>query len=226
MHKTTLLAALAMVALATPAAAQHVDPTTKVTGSGVLPAGWNLRFDPPAPAHAHGDALKAIVFETVDSGFRIASGPAAIYYKTGDVAKGEFAVSATFTQNKDMGHEAAGLFFGGSNLMEPTQNYVYFVIRAQDGTAMISQRTSDKAPKALKPYFAHSAINKQDKNGNATNAITIHAAPDTVHFVVNGQLVAALAKSQIAGGTSDGQVGMRVNHNMDLRITRYNLQKQ
>src|SRR5687768_9011763 len=105
MHKTTLLATLALVAFASPAAAQHLDPTTKVTGSGVLPADWNLRFDPPAAAHAHGDALKAISFEQMEQGFRITSGPAAIYYKTGDVAKGEFAVSATFTQNKDMGHE-------------------------------------------------------------------------------------------------------------------------
>ena len=221
MHKTTLLAALALVAFATPVSAQHVEPTTKVTGSGVLPAGWNLRFDPPAPAHAHGDALKAISFETADQGFRLTSGPAAIYYKTGDVGKGEFAVSATFTQTKDLGHEATGLFFGGSNLLESTQTYVYFVVRAQDGMAMISQRTSDKAPKTLVPYFSHSAINKQDKNGNATNALTIHAAPDTVHFVANGRLVAALAKSQLATGTSDGQVGLRVNHNMDLRITGY-----
>ncbi len=60
-------------------------------------------------------------------------------------------MSATFTRSKDLGQEATGLFFGGSDLLSANQNYVYFVVRAQDGMAMISQRTNDKPPKALRP---------------------------------------------------------------------------
>jgi hypothetical protein len=226
MHNVKMLGALLLLAAAAPAApaaAQHVDPTTEVQGSGLLPGDWMIRFDPPAPANAAGAALKAIRFEDTGKELRIASGPAAIYYNTKDIGKGQFAVSATFTQNKDLGHEVAGIFIGGSDLQSSTQNYIYFVVRAQDGMGMISHRSSDKAPKALRPYFANAAFRKQDATGRATNALTIHVAADTVHFVANGKLVAAIAKTDLDGGKTDGQVGLRVNHNMDLAITGYKL---
>jgi hypothetical protein len=222
MRKTALLAALATIALAAPTSAQHVDPTQPVTGSGSLPRDWMLRFDAPIPAKPDASTLKQVRFETAADGIHVASGPAAIYYNTKDSGKGQFAVSATITQSKDLGHEVSGLFFGGSNLQESTQNYVYFVVRPQDGMAMISHRSSDKAPKAIRPYFATDAIRKQDpKTGAATNSLTIHVAQDTVHFVINGKLVAAVAKTDLGGSPTDGQVGLRVNHNMDLHITGY-----
>jgi hypothetical protein len=227
MLKVKLVATLALFAYALPtiAAAQHLDPTTKVKGAGSLPNGWNLRFDPAGPAGPGGRELSEIRFETAASGFRIQSGPAAIYYNAKDIGSGEFAVSATFTQQKDLGHEVAGLFIGGSNLQDATQDYIYFVVRAQDGMAMISHRAGDAAPKALKPFFANAGVNRQDANGRATNALTIHVAKDTVHFVANGKLVAAIAKTDLGGGRTDGQVGLRVNHNMDLLIAGYKLSK-
>jgi hypothetical protein len=225
MRTSHLLAAIAALAVAAPAAAQHLDPTTAVKGSGALPPNWTLRFDPPSAAGPGGKSPSEIRFETAGSGFHVVSGPAAIYYNTKDVGSGEFAVTATFAQQKDLGHEVAGLFIGGSNLQESSQDYVYFVVRPQDGTAMISHRAGNAAPKALKPFFSNAAINKQDATGRATNALLIHVAKDTVHFVANGQLVAAIAKSDLGGGKTDGLVGLRVNHNMDLQISGYKLSK-
>ena len=46
----------------------------------------------------------------------------------------------------------------------------------------------------------------------------IHVAPDTVHFMVNGKLVKALAKSELMGAKTDGQAGIRINHNTDLHV--------
>jgi hypothetical protein len=228
------MAALAMTAIAAPATAQgtrmNMDPTTVVKGSGVLPKGWTLRFDParsrPGAPPRPAPELTAIKFESLGSALHITSGPAAIYYKDGDIGKGQFAVSATFTQKKSMAHEVFGLFIGGSNLQDSTQNYVYFVVRPSDGMAMISHRSSNAAPKAIRPYFAADGINKDDpSDGHATNALTIHVAQDTVHFIVNGKLAAAVAKSDLGGGSTDGQVGIRVNHNMDLQITGYKVTK-
>ena len=226
MRSALSLAVICLVAGAVPASAQHLDPTTAVKGTGVLPKDWMLRFDPPAPAETDAAARSSIVFESAGAGFRIASGPAAIYYNTKDVGKGEYSINATFAQPRSMSHEVFGLFIGGQNLQDSTQNYLYFVVRPLDGMAMISHRSSNGRPKAVRPYFATDAINKDDaKDGHATNALTIHVAKDTVHFVANGKLVAAIAKTDLDGASTDGIAGLRVNHNMDLLITDYKLKK-
>lgn len=226
MRKTLLLASLALVALAAPVSAQaNNDPTTVVKGSGILPKDWMLRFDPPRGANPM-PAMTAVRFDTIGNGFHVTSGPAAIYYNTNDVGKGQYSINATFTQKKSMSHEVFGLFIGGQNLQDSTQNYVYFVVRPLDGMAMISHRAGNGRPKAIRPYFATDAINKDDpKDGSAKNALTIHIAADTVHFVANGRLVAAVAKTDLDGGSTDGIAGMRINHNMDLHITGYQFRK-
>lgn len=234
MRNKTLLAALTMVVLAAPVSAQtkpmNMDPTTQVKGSGVLPKDWMLRFDPmrqragapPRPA----PEMTAINFITMGKGFHITSGPAAIYYNQEDMAKEQYSVSATFGQQKSMSHEAFGVFIGGHNLQDSTQNYLYFIVRPSDGMAQISHRSSNAAPKALLPYFASAAINKDDPtDGHATNTLMIHVAKDTVHFMINGKLAAALAKTQLDGASTEGQVGIRVNHNMDLHISDYKFKK-
>jgi hypothetical protein len=225
MHTKTLLTALAVLAIAAPVSAQggmaNMDPTTVVKGTGILPSGWKLRFDPPRRGPV--PEMTAIRFETMGSGFHIVSGPAAIYYKEGDV--GTF-VTATFAQQKTMAHEVFGVFIGGSNLQDSTQNYLYFVVRPSDGMAMVSHRSSNGKPTAILPYFAAPSINKDDpKDGHATNTLAIHVAQDSVHFVINGKTAAALAKTALDGAATTGQVGIRVNHNMDLMITNYKVSK-
>jgi hypothetical protein len=231
MRNTALIATLALLACAAPAAAQrNMDPTTAIEGSGVLPKDWTLRFDPmrtrPGRPARPAPKLTDIKFVTMGDGLHVTSGPAAIYYNTGDVAKGNYTVSATFAQRASMKHEAYGLFIGGSHLQDATQNYLYFIIRPMDGKAMVSHRSSDAPPKALIPYFDAAPINKDDPaDGHATNTLSIRVAADSVHFMVNGTQVAALAKSQLDGASTDGQVGLRINHNLNLHISDYELKK-
>lgn len=228
------LTSIAAMASTTPLSAQsmagmkHDDPTNAVNGSGVMPAGWKLRFD-PLPQRAGAPArpvptIKDVKFTPSESGFDITSGPAAIYYNPNDIGKGGFLYTATFSQQKSMQHEAYGIFIGGSDLETANQNYLYFVVRPSDGMAMISHRSGDAAPKTLVPYFANAAINKDDpKDGHATNMLAIHIAPDSLHFVANGQVIAAVAKVDLDGAKTDGQVGIRVNHNMDLKVSKVTL---
>jgi hypothetical protein len=235
MRKT--LFAMAMLALSTPLAAQangmagmNMDPTKMIHGSGVLPTGWMMRFDPPRRGPM--PTPDQIMFVPSGKGFQITSGPAAIYYNNPkDVATGEYLVSATFTQAKSMGHEAYGIFIGGKNLQDSTQSYTYMVIKpcrssgdckepgATLGEVLISQRTSDGRPAALMPIAHNGAVHVDDPaDGHATNTLAIHVAKDTLHFIVNGTVVKALAKSDMNGLTADGQAGIRVNHNSDLHV--------
>ncbi|MEP6492533.1 MAG: hypothetical protein ABJF01_07640 [bacterium] len=226
----TALGIITALVIAAPLAAQArgADPTTQIKGTGKLPSGWMMRFDPhagPAPTPDQ------VVFTPEGSGFQFTSGPAAIYYNPKDMGKGEFAVSATFTQKKSVGHEAYGIFIGGKNLQDSTQSYIYFVVKpcrsrgdckeagATLGEALVSQRTSDGKPVALVPS-AHSDLVKVDDpaDGHATNTLLIHVAADSIHFVLNGQLFKAVAKSDLHGATTDGQTGIRINHNIDVHV--------
>lgn len=225
----TLMTLIAVAPLA--AQGRRGDPTAKVSGSGTLPAGWMVRFDPVNPRFARPGAtpptITDISFVNMGAGFHITSGPAAIYYNPKDMAnaKGVYGVSATFHQAKSMVHESYGIFIGGSNLQDSTQNYLYMVIRPMDGSLAIERRSSNAAPTKLFPMAVNDAVNKDSPaDGSATNMLMIHVAPDTVHFMVNGKLVKAIAKSEL-GMSTDGQPGIRVNHNISVHIDGWSVKK-
>ena len=83
-------------------------------GSGKLPDGWKLRYDPQRDGST--PAMDAVNVVTMGSGLHFTSGPAAIYYNAKDMGAGEYQVSATFSQRKSMTHEAYGIFIGGKDL--------------------------------------------------------------------------------------------------------------
>jgi hypothetical protein len=224
LKSTTQFALIAMIA-ATPLCAQggRGEATDKVTGSGQLPAGWMVRFDPVNPRFVKPGtpppSLTDISFVTMGTGYHITSGPAAIYYNSKDMAKGVYGVSATFHQAKSMQHEAYGIFVGGMNLQDSTQNYLYLVIRPMDGSFAIEHRSSNAAPTKLVSMAPDAAVNKDSPtDGSATNTLLIHVAKDTVHFIVNGKLVKAMAKADLGGAMTDGQAGVRVNHNISVHV--------
>jgi hypothetical protein len=226
MHNRIVTAGILAAALASHAAAQagmagmNMDPTNKIVGSGKLPAGWMNRFDDPTATLAKIEMLQ------VGSSLHFRSGPAAIYYNPRDVAKHEYTVSATFSQAKTMQHEAYGLFIGGANLQDSTQNYLYFVIRPSDGSVLISHRAGNGKPTALVPMTPDAAVRQDDPTtGAATNVLAIHVGEDSVHFFANGKQVRAFPKSAVGGAATEGQVGLRVNHNLDITVDGFGIKK-
>lgn len=222
---STQLALITLFAAAPLLAQGRGDPTAKVEGSGQLPPGWMVRFDPRGTQQ---HTLSEISFVTMGKGFHITSGPAAIYYNPKDMASGVYGVSATFHQAKSMQHESYGIFIGGMNLQDSTQNYLYLVIRPMDGGLAIEHRSSNGAPVKLVPMVGDNntaVVKDSPTDGSATNTLMIHVAKDTVHFMVNGKLVKALAKSQLDGAMTDGQAGIRVNHNISVHVDDWAVKK-
>ena len=205
------LTTLSLLALAAaPLAAQNAaDPTHKVEG-GALPAGWMGRTD-----HAT-DKLTDAKFVAMGSGYHVTSGPAAIYWNPKNVTTGPFTASTTVTQTKAPMHpEAYGIIFAGSNLDKADQSYAYFIVRG-DGKFLVNHRAGDQVHKLI-PWTENAAIVKADANGKATNKLTVDATkPDSVRLLVNDKQVAALPMSHL--GKTDGIVGVRVNHNLDVHI--------
>ena len=205
------LITLSLLALAAaPLAAQGADdPTHKVAG-GALPAGWMGRTDRAT------DKLTDAKFVAMGSGYHATSGPAAIYWNPKTVTSGPFTATTTVTQTKAPTHpEAYGIFFMGSKLDSPEQSYMYFLVRG-DGKFLVNHRAGSQVHKIV-DWTENAAVAKADANGKATNKLTVDATKsDSLRFLVNGKQVAALPANQF--GTTNGIVGLRVNHNLDVHI--------
>jgi hypothetical protein len=211
----TSLSIITALLLAAPLSAQGKD-ATKAVGSAPLPAGWVMKMDPGS------ESMTAKMVKAT-SGFEITSGGAAIYYSTADrQANDKFTTMADIRQlKKNVGHgehgEAFGLFVGGQNLDDPAkQSYFYFLVR-QDGQYLINRRAGKEVHK-LVDWTASPAVIKFDDKPNASNSLEIHAAMDSVRFVVNGKQVFALSRKNV---DVSGQTGIRVNHNLDVQVWNF-----
>ena len=198
--------------------AQANDPTKVVTGGGISLPGWKGRVDPQA-AKA-GRNIGEVKVVTMGSGFHVTAGPAAIYWNPANTAKGNYSVSAGFTQTKAPMHpEAYGLFIGGKDLDASNQSYAYFVVRG-DGKYLINHRANDSTVHKIVDWTANDALKPADANGKATNKLSIVVGPDKVSFLANGVEVKSLPRANLDGmgqGTV-GIAGVRVNHNLDVHV--------
>ncbi|HET7464104.1 MAG TPA: hypothetical protein VFJ82_22800 [Longimicrobium sp.] len=203
----------ALVAAAQPLAAQQHqhDPDHHVAGGGTLPAGWMAHLD-------RADAtLGDVKFTPMGGGFHVTTGPAVILWNPAqNVAGGNFTAHATFAQTKAPMHpEAYGLFIGGSNLSGTAPEYFYFIVRG-DGKYMVRHRAANGDVHTIQDWTENAAIHKQDEQGQATNALAVEGGDAGLRFKVNGTQVAELPNVK---GT--GQVGLRVNHNLDVHVSDF-----
>lgn len=187
----------------------HMDADKSAAGTGV-PAGYTGVTD-------HPDAKITDAKYTANGGrWEIQTGPAHITFAAKDSAKGQYQVSTTIEQLEKPRHpEAYGVFLGGTDLTDPAkQKYGYFVLRGT-GEYLIKTRNGENTMSVV-DWTASPKLPKEDASGKATYKITVHVAPDTVHFLVNGSLVAAVPKSKFP---TDGIAGIRVNHNLHVAVT-------
>jgi hypothetical protein len=209
MRRTIL--AIATLAIVAPLGAQQ-QQGKKDAAATSLPAGWISRFD-----KAGGTAK----FVTMGPGFHVTSGDAAVYYSAKDSASGEYTVTAKFSQSKPSGHEGYGFFIGGSSLQDPTQSYLYFLVRPADGFYMISHRAGADVHKVVE-WAATPATVKQDASGNAANALSVHVTRDSVLFSANGKGVKSFSRAELRFPTA-GQAGLRINHFLDVHVAEFSV---
>lgn len=211
------LAALGFLAVAAaPLAAQGYNAAgadKKAPSAAPLPAGWTGRTD------RENVKLSEAKFVTMGTGYHVTSGPSAIYWNPAHAVKGPFTLTASLTQTKAPAHpEAFGVFFMGSKLNAPDQSYAYLLVRG-DGKFLVNHRAGKEIHKLIE-WTENAAIKKADANGKSTNVITVDATKsDSLRMLVNGTQVAALPMSDLGGPS--GQVGLRVNHNLDVHVGEF-----
>jgi hypothetical protein len=207
MHRRFLLCAL-IVCLATPLAAQ-------------APEGWRMRVDRSENGEDPDDRPDLTVV-TRGKGFQVTGGPAGTFWHPSRTAMGNYTARATFTLVKPSSHtNYYGLITGGSELEGANQAYTYFLV-AQNGTFIIRTRTGEKVSD-VKTRTEHAAIREPDGSGRSVNALEVRVAGDTVSYVVNGTVVHTTPKSAVR---TDGLVGARINHQLDVLVEGFEVQKQ
>jgi hypothetical protein len=198
------------IAVAVAVAAISVPLALQAQQGGVTADGWEARLD------RDGDAASVLNFMTMGSGVHAttAGRGAAIFWQPASMTKGNYTISASFTQAEPSNHpNAYGLFFGGSDLDGANQRYSYFVIR-EGGQFMIRKRMGAEVPIVV-DWSGHDAINELDTEGRATNTLAVEVGDDQVRFLVNDTEVSTQPRSAV---DTAGTTGLRVNHFLNVHI--------
>lgn len=183
-------------------------PPRPTAGQGVEVPGWWARQDDPK------EPRTGLSFTAMGGGFHAVTGPNINFWDPQQTAKGEYTVKATLTVTKPPSHPVAyGLFIGGANLSEDTQKYSYFVIR-EDGQFLIRKRSGAAASNVAGDWAAHPAVLGRAAGGQK-NELSITVGGGRVSFMANGKEVASHPASAI---DTDGVVGLRIGHGLDVQI--------
>ena len=184
------------------------DPDRNVAG-GSLPAGFVARTDRP-------DAdISGAKYVASGNDWDVTTGPAHIIYSDKNLGNGTYTVSASFEQLEAPTHpEAYGIIIGGRDLDKATQAYTYFLVR---GTGELAIKARDGAsPRDVIKWTATNDVPKADASGKAKYDLSVKVTADALKFSVNGKEVASVSK---AGLPVDGIAGIRINHNLHVKVT-------
>ena len=190
-----------------PLSAQDADATR--------PDGWQTRFDREGMSEADLE-----MFVEMPPGWHITTGPAGIFWDPSLTATGTYRVELdVFLFDPGERREAFGVFFGGRDLDGPDQTYAYFLIR-EGGEFILKERRGSEAP-TLEPWTTHPAIrsygDRDEGEASVLNQLAVEVHEDRVLLFVNETEVASVARGDVP---TDGIVGLRVNHALNLHVAR------
>ena len=177
------------------------------------PADWHIRADRP-------DAdTTGLYFVGMPPGWHITTGPSVILWNPSTTASGNFRIEMEvfFFRENSRDTEGYGLLFGGRNLDAPGQDYVYVLLR-NDGRFTVRHRGGPEVH-TITDWTAHEAIARHSGGEGATvkNVMVVETQPETVRVLVNGQELGVYPRSHM---NADGIVGLRVNHALNLHVSR------
>lgn len=201
------------LALALAAGVSQAQHAPAAIHGGTLPEGWKVRFDDASAT------TEEVVVDEKDGALTFTTGPAGIYYK-GDTAEKDYDFSATFSLLKPTAMlEAYGLFISGEDLDKAAERYTYFLIR-EDGKYLIKTR-SGGATKTIVDWTAAPSM-REPKGVKTSNTLEIRATANSVQFVVDGSPVHVMTRTELG---PDGLAGIRVNHNLNLQVSKFGIKK-
>jgi len=184
------------------------------------PAGWQVHVDRSQNFEDPDDVPELMVM-TMGSGFHVRGGPAGVFWNPANSVEGDFTATATFTLLEPSSHtNYYGLTFGGADLANDAQKYVYFLV-AQNGNFLIKWRNGADVGDIV-ASTPNAAIRTPGADGRSVNMLEVRVAGDTISYVVNGTVVHTTPKSGAAAVT-DGIVGVRINHVLSVQVDDFDV---
>lgn len=210
---------LALTLLSVPATALAQDHAEHHEGPSMpLPAGWMAHFDRPDAGH------EGLSFEVMEPGWHIATGPSGIFYQHGFTAEGSYVLEAEIHLfDPGQRRESFGVFFGGAELHDrEAQRYAYFLVR-RDGSYMIRERSGPEVG-TIQGWTPHAAVPSWDDRSEGAMSVaytlTVEVGGEEVVFRVNGEEVDRRPRAEVPVA---GHFGLRVNHGLNLHVSRVGL---
>ena len=207
-----------------PAAASE-DTGRSIAGGGITVPGWEGKVDDGA-AKA-GQTVKDAKLAPEGKGMRVTTGPATTYWNPKNVAKGDYTVSATFTEPKYMNlndhPHPYGIVIGGNDLGTAQQSLMYCAAYG-NGTFIVRGFGPDAFQVNSRRGEANDAVHKAAGVGQpVSQEIAMSVKGDKVSCSINGTVVATYDKSAVVTAgklkSTDGIYGIRFAHNTDAVVT-------
>ncbi len=189
-------------------------PALQAQDDQAPPEGWEMRLDRPDRG-----SPEDVSFQEMAPGWHVTTGPACILYHPETTAEGDYSVeSEVFLFDPGERREAFGFFVGGHDLDGDEQAYTYFLIR-RTGEYLIKRRHGSETS-TVQDWTAHDAIVTWDEReadaATAKNVLRLEVEGDHVTFFANGEELVSLPRGDMR---TDGIVGLRVNHGLNLHIS-------
>ena len=230
MRRSVTLALGLGVALlfSTHATAQEQQDADRKVAGGITAPGWTGKED---AGNRQGLTGKDSKFAVEGNGFRLTTGPAALYWNPANTASGDFTVKATFDETEQSYNHPHpfGVFIGGADLASATPNALYCAAY-RNGTYIIRMFSAGKRADVVGRPLAHDAIKKgETPKSRVVQDVAWTVKGDAVSCVINGTAVWTGTKADVTGpgklASTDGIVGIRVSHNSDALVTGFGVSK-
>jgi hypothetical protein len=225
------LASIAFVLTGVLFAQDSPDANRKITGGGISVPGWQGKVDAEGAGQTVNDAKLA----QEGAALHVTTGPAITYWNPKNVARGNYTVSATFTEPKFMNLNSHahpyGIVIAGDGLGTAQQSYLYcaaygdgyFVVRGFGPDPFKMNGRGDQGE-------ANDAVHKAPGVGQpVTQEIAMQVKGDHVSCIINGTVVKTFEKTELVTPgklkSTDGVYGIRFAHNTDATVTGLKMTK-
>ena len=221
-----LAGAVSIATLSAQAMNMQQDAAHKVANGGIRGAGWQGRPD------AGTGAVNDSSLDVKGSDIEIHTGPAMLYWNPANKGTGDFTVSATFTEPKYMSSNdhphPYGVFIGGNDLDTANASALYCAAYGR-GTFIV--RGFGPSPFQVNGRGGTSdAVHKAAGRGEQVEqTIALQVKGDSVSCIINGTTVGTYPKADVVAAgklkSTDGIVGIRVAHNVDVNVKDFKVTK-
>jgi hypothetical protein len=217
---------------AAPAApAEPAETNRLVAGGGISVPGWQGKID--AASEKQGQTVNDAKLAPAPNGMAVTTGPPITYWNPKNIAKGDYTVSATFTEPKFMNlndhPHPYGIVIAGNDLGTAQQSLLYCAAYG-NGTFIVRGFGPDAFQMGGRRPTPSDAVHKAPAVGQpVAQDIAMSVKGDTVTCSINGAVVATYPKTDLitAGKlkSTDGLYGIRFAHNTEALVTNLKMTK-